>query len=289
MTLQDKTNVKGLFAGMCGLDIIYYDSRPLLAENEKDKYTDYHYAVGGPASNAAITYAALAGSSVLVTALGTSPLAQFLKAKLKSLNVEVIDLVNDDRSINISSVYVNTSNGSRTVLSGQNPQKVSIPDDIIPAGLTFAEYDGSLPGIEKQLYDRAEEIVLDLGSDKESYLKCFGPKTAAIASEKYRHGKEGIFDLNEKYGFAFCAASYGEKPLRYLWKGKTCSLPVRKVRTVSTLGAGDVLHGAYCYYRYEKKLDCPAALRKAADFASLMTEKRSVEEGIRHAGNSVSH
>ena len=52
--------MKGIFVGMCGLDMIYYDGNPLPKENTKGKYHDYDYNVGGPATNAAVTYAALA-------------------------------------------------------------------------------------------------------------------------------------------------------------------------------------------------------------------------------------
>ena len=275
--------MKGIFVGMCGLDMIYYDGNPLPKENTKGKYHDYGYNVGGPATNAAVTYAALAKEATLVTVLGNSSLAVMIKAMLREYGVKVIDLADSDRKVNVSAIYVNTATGSRTILSGQNPDLPDVTDVIIPDDGDFIEYDGSLPGIEKALLKTGLPMVLDMGSDKESFLKCLTDKTTAITSEVYSHDGKNIFELNEEYQLENCARSCGDKPIEYLKAGRIHKTEMVKVRACDTLGAGDILHGAYCYYRYNKKLPFAEALKKAGEFASYSTEKYGVVNGIRHA------
>ncbi|MBR0385088.1 MAG: hypothetical protein IJI05_00905 [Erysipelotrichaceae bacterium] len=274
---------KGYFAGLCNLDIIYYDDHPLPEEDTKGKYSDYTWAPGGPATNAALTYAFLRGEATLITALGTSQLAVMIRRVLEAGKVKVIDLADDERAVSISSIHVNTSAGTRTILSGQNP---FLPDmSMLPEirDAAFIEYDGSLPGIEEHLLKAGCDIVLDMGSDKESFLKCFSERTTAISSEAYCHDGKDIFELKNSDVLACACRSRGRKPLQYSTEGETGEISVMEVNAVDTLGAGDILHGAYCYYRYDLGLDLKSALKKAADFASLSTEVRGVAEGMKHA------
>src|SRR5690625_7948306 len=83
---------KGLFAGLAGLDITYYQSSfPM--ENDKSKTNDFQTFIGGPAANAAITYAILGGDATLVTCLGDTPIAQAMKAEFTEMyGVTVVDL-----------------------------------------------------------------------------------------------------------------------------------------------------------------------------------------------------
>ena len=275
--------MKGIFAGMCGLDIIYYGAGALPQENTKGKYNEYGYAVGGPAANAAITYAALSGKAALITALGNSQLAGMIKGMLREANVEVIDLRSDSGSVNISAIYVNNQSASRTILSGQNPVTVRCDELVIPENGGFVEYDGSLPGIEEKLLDCGSDLVLDMGSDKESFLKCFSARTTAITSETYSHLGENIFALDRQYPLAASAITRGEKPLLFRDGDEIRELDGKKVNAVDTLGAGDIFHGAYCYYRYQCGCSFSEALSHAGTFASLSTEKRGVIAGVDHA------
>ncbi len=278
---------KGYFAGLCGLDVIYYDNGSLPEENTKGRYTEYGWAPGGPATNAARTYAKLAGESFLITALGYSGMAVMIKDMLERENVRVIDLADDDRTIGISSIHVNTATAARTIMSGQNTAAVDFQrmpplDDAL-----FIEYDGSLPGIEEFLLKASCELILDMGSDKESFIKCFSPGTTAITSETYSHQGKDIFEIHTETELALACRSRGSRPLQYCVNGEIKEIEVLPVQAVDSLGAGDVLHGAYCYYRCHEDMDVEQALKKASEFASLSTEVKTVEAGIRHAYEKI--
>ncbi len=265
------------------MDVIYYDSAPLPAENTKGRYTEYGWAPGGPACNAARTYAFLAGESFLITSLGHSAMALMIKSVLERENVRVIDLADDERTIGISAIHVNTATAARTIMSGQNTAAADFRHMPSLDDALFTEYDGSLPGIEEFLLKAPCDLILDMGSDKESFIRCFSPKTTAITSETYSHLGKDIFEINRDTELALACRSRGSRPLQYGMAGGSREIPVLPVQAVDSLGAGDVLHGAYCHYRYHEGLDIVAALKKASEFASYSTEVKTVEAGIRHA------
>lgn len=67
---ESEKKVKGLFVGLCTKDILYYtDDIP--AHNHKSKTEDFATYIGGPAANAAITYAALGEMRPLPPVPGT--------------------------------------------------------------------------------------------------------------------------------------------------------------------------------------------------------------------------
>lgn len=64
----------------------------------------------------------------------------------------------------------------------------------------------------------------------------------------------------------------GDKQEKFSQRGEV--LPPYVEKPVDTLGAGDVFHGAYCFYRFAEGLDFAGSLEKAANVAaSSITEK----------------
>ena len=113
-TWCDNVPMTALFAGLTTLDVLHrldHVPDPFL----KVTSTDFTMAAGGPATNAAVTYAALCAASrvlsgpedeagatsgapaysgeaaILVTALGEGPVAAFLAADLAAVGVRVVD------------------------------------------------------------------------------------------------------------------------------------------------------------------------------------------------------
>src|SRR5690625_5828251 len=69
---------RGVFAGLATLDVIHrVDASP--GPDEKVTALSQFVAAGGPAANAAVTFAALGGHAVLLTALGRSPIARTIR------------------------------------------------------------------------------------------------------------------------------------------------------------------------------------------------------------------
>lgn len=282
---------RGVFIGLCGLDIIYYSKNEFPSENMKLKIEDYRIEIGGPAANAAITYAQLGGEAYLICLIGDSAEGQMIKTKLKLSNISCIDVALDENDApSISAVFVNTNKSTRTILSGQTNITASanfdFEDEIKKA--KFVLYDGNASALERRMlkhvdcYDK--DLVLDAGSYKPGFRECFYHAKTVIASESFFDQETGdIFDCQKKYGFENAAQSMGEKPIIVATGGRKTEIPILKAKAIDTLGAGDILHGAYCYYRYALDLSFKEALEKASLIATYAVEKKGVVEGIEHA------
>lgn len=284
---------RGAFVGLCGLDVIYYGSEGVPEENTKKKFVDFCVAVGGPAANAAITYAKLGGEAYLVTRIGQSSEGTLIKSKLKELNVRVVDLEtsNDARICNISSVYVNQTTGDRTVFSGQNSvlnYTISDFEDVIKK-VDFVLYDGNFPQAENNLIRHVEyydkDLIIDAGSFKQGFSECFYRATAVISSETFVDPENNdVFALQKKYGFSYAAKTRGEKSVIYdngHTRGEITLLPGGKV--IDSLGAGDVFHGAFCYFFYAEKLNFKQSLEMASRVATLSVTQKGVVNGLNYA------
>ena len=283
---------KGAFVGLCGLDAVYYGVDCMPEENSKKKINDYSIAIGGPAANAAITYAKLGGEAYLVTRIGDSLEGTLLKSKLKELNIRVIDLDagNKSSNCNISFVYVNKTNGTRTIFSGQSSPSncCSVDFEDIIKKADFVLYDGNLPQAEGQMirhidyYDK--DLVIDAGSYKQGCSECFYRATAVISSETFMdlEGND-IFDLQRKYGLSYVAKTRGEKSIIYNDCQVIGEIDIPSVKVVDSLGAGDVIHGAFCYFFYVKKLKFDKALEMASQVATLGVTQKGVVNGLDYA------
>lgn len=287
------SKVPGLFVGLCNLDIVYYSDSPVPEDNNKKKITDYLTAIGGPAANAAITYALLGGEAYLLCAIGSSVMGRMVKQMLEQMQVKVIDLAEGEEcACNISCIHVNTMNGDRTILSGQTIRSIAAErlGQLVPLvkNSRFVLYDGNLPGVEEelvhQLTECEKELVLDAGSFKAGFSTCFAVKPIVISSEGFLDEEQrDVFELSKMYHFSHCAQTRGARSIRYEVDGQIKEFPVRGVTAVDTLGAGDIFHGAYCFYKYVQNLSFEEALVSASQFASHTVEKRGVISGIQYA------
>src|ERR1700712_3026329 len=107
----------GVFVGLASLDVIHRIVKPP-AVNEKITSTAQFVAAGGPAANAAVTFAGLGGEGILVTALGDDPVADLVRADLSEYGVSVVDAAaGTTRAVPVSAVSVVESTGDRSVVS----------------------------------------------------------------------------------------------------------------------------------------------------------------------------
>ncbi|WP_018635432.1 PfkB family carbohydrate kinase [Parafrankia elaeagni] len=84
--------MKGVFVGLTTLDSIYLVDQ-LPGADEKCVARDFVMNAGGPATNAAVTFAYLGGRACLVSAVGTSPAAALVHDDLARAGVRHIELV----------------------------------------------------------------------------------------------------------------------------------------------------------------------------------------------------
>lgn len=280
----------GVFVGLACLDMVYYQNS-IPSENKKSKTNNYNVFIGGPATNAAITYAMLGGSSVVISSIGDSELGKILKKELcEDYGVEVIDCASGlDILPSIASIAINVTNASRTIWSGQqlvyNINDEYLKDVVKNADFCFS--DCNLPELSmKVLHDAQEKskpIVLDAGSWKNKFELFLSVADDVIASADCippSHNNDFMVAASQ-YAVENIAITNGEDFIKWKNGSNEGTIQPPLVEAKDTLGAGDVFHGAYCYYRFEKNLSFPESLLRASEVASLSVQYFGPREGVR--------
>ena len=285
---------KGLFVGLCTKDILYYTD-DLPAHNHKSKTEDFATYIGGPAANAAITYAALGGDATLATCLGDNTESRAMIEELNGYGVKVLNYSEYDTVPNMACIVV-SSDGKRTILSGQHKFEVNREYDL--NGYDFVLFDCNQQEISLDIlsgFGMSEEktVVLDAGSWKPNIEMFLERADVVIASEDFKD-EEGNAIFEMKCNAAHKAMTRGEQPILYCGtetepndcvnsnRKMTKELPVEKVEAVDTLGAGDIFHGAFCYGYFEKGYSCEEALKFAGKVASESVKYRGPREWMVH-------
>ena len=270
-----KQNVKGLFVGLCTRDIIYYtDEYPLC--NHKSKTNEFAVYIGGPATNAAITYAALGGDATLATCLGNSAESRLIIEELNGFGIEVLNYSDYMVLPNMASIFV-SDNGKRTIVSGQHPFTVNKEFEL--PSFDFALFDCNQQEISIDILQKMKEetVVLDAGSFKPNMDLFLQRADIIIASEDFKdENGNTVFDMNCKA--LHRAITRGEAPI--LYNGK--EIVVEPVEAIDTLGAGDIFHGAFCYGHFAEKRSVEDALSFASEVAGESVKYFGPREWMKH-------
>ena len=138
----------GVFVGLATLDVIHRIAKAP-AVNQKITSSEQFVSAGGPAANAAVTFAALGGDATLVTALGDDPVADLIRADLLACGVTVVDAAaGTTRAVPVSAVSVVESTGDRSVVSLDAVNSDAVPPgelDALVAGADVVLVDGHHP------------------------------------------------------------------------------------------------------------------------------------------------
>lgn len=276
-----------LFAGLCVVDLVHRVARPP-GSDEKVTALSRELVAGGPATNAALTFAVLGGSARLVTAIGSRVLGMVVRSDLERPGLTLVDLAADDQAFepNVSSVVVVDATGERSVVSldgghvDESAWGTVVPGALADAGqqpdLDIVLLDGHYPAVavEVATWARARRIpvLLDAGRWKPHFADLLPLADEVVCS--------GDFAVPSGAGFAEVAAylhgagvnvvaqTHGPGTIDVSVDGRRDLVTVPTVPVVDTLGAGDVLHGAYAFYRAEG-LGPEEALRRGAEVASF--------------------
>jgi sugar/nucleoside kinase (ribokinase family) len=264
------------FLGLTTLDLVYLVERPPSA-NEKIVAERQEVAAGGPAANAAVTFSHLGGRARLVTGVGSSIFARVAKDDLEAHGVEVADLASESGGQPpVASIIVSRPTGHRAVVSVSS-RPFRLPGSALGADALGATpllmVDGHYMELAIVAAQRARaagaRVVLDGGSWKPGTEQLLPFVDAAVCSNDFRPpGCGSAADTIETLaGARFVAVTNGPEPVRYRAGARAGAVDVPEVPVVDSLGAGDVLHGAFCKYLLE--LDDPvAALRRAVSVAA---------------------
>lgn len=280
-----------LFVGLSTIDIVYRVDR-FPDANTKVAAQSQSVHAGGPAANAAIACAHLGGSATLVSVVGRHALAGVVREELTRFSVQLIDLNPDfDDVPAISSISVDKA-GSRSVVSA-NAMRIPIPpvgvDQELCRRARIVMVDGHHMQACRVWATAARAaglpVVLDGGSWKSGTEELLKNIDTAICSADFmppgcRSANDVVRYLKE-VGVANIAITNGAAPIQVLTDESAASIPVPQVNSVDTTGAGDILHGAYCYYA-SQGIGFVEALSKAAHIASESCRYAGTREWMRH-------
>jgi sugar/nucleoside kinase (ribokinase family) len=250
---------QGLFVGLATLDLIYL-IKDLPTPNQKIVALEQMIAAGGPATNAAVTFSSLGNQAKLLAAFGNHPLTKLIYTDLNNYSINTIDLQpNLFESPPVSSILVTQSTGERAIIS-LNAAKIQAKPAEIPInileGIDIILFDGHQIEVSKEIALQAKNlnipIVIDGGSWKPGLEEILPYVDYAICSaDFYPPGcqqHQDVFDYLQTAGITNIAITQGSQPIQYLSKKEIGKLAVPQVPVKDTLGAGDIFHGAFCYY-----------------------------------------
>jgi len=248
----------GIFVGLSTIDVIY-DVDHFPAPNSKVAANDQDLFIGGPATNAAITFSLLGGKPSLITVVGRHTLADVIRKELRTHSVRLIDLNPDFQEVPaISSVAIDRT-GNRNVVSANAMRVPAPPTEVDLKVLHHARIvlvDGHY--MERcQAWSRAAKtqgvpVVLDAGSWKEGTEELLKNIDTVICSSDFLppgcRKQSDIFDYLKTRGVVNIAMTRGSDPVLFSSRSSSGSVRVPHVKAIDTLGAGDVFHGAFCYF-----------------------------------------
>ncbi|MBR8834865.1 MAG: sugar kinase [Stigonema ocellatum SAG 48.90 = DSM 106950] len=280
---------RGLFVGLVTLDLIYLAESPP-RNNQKIVASDYTVAAGGPATNAAVTFSYLSNQATVLGVVGSHPMTQLIQGDLASLGVAIADLnPNNTQAPPVSSIIVTQSTGERAVVSINASKTQAMTESIPPEILQNVDVvliDGHQMAVGITIAQMAQAhnipVVIDGGSWKPGFDQILPFVDYAICSANFSppgcQTEEEVFAYLSQSGISHIAITHGENPIQYLIQGKTGFLnvpaigeksiyPEKLSRTIDTLGAGDIFHGAFCHYILQESFT--AALQQSAKIAAF--------------------
>ncbi|MBF4999918.1 sugar kinase [Nocardia sp. BSTN01] len=265
-----------LFVGLTTVDLSYaVDAYPV--EDTKTRARDQFLGAGGPAANAAVACAILTGGARLLTAVGQHPLTALIRDDLRSHGVELVDTTaRRTDPPPISSIVVAAGAGTRTVVSLDGSGiEVSFDDEFaaLVRDASVVLVDGHhlelALGIARVARDAGIPVVLDGGRWKPEHAELLPLVDIAICSASFAPpDSRDVFAHLHRIGVHAVAVTRGQQPIMYSADGVRGEITVEDVDGADTLGAGDILHGAFCAY-HSRGHDFVDALTRAAAVATL--------------------
>ncbi len=257
--------VTGVFVGLATLDVVHRVQR-LPGRDEKVTAIRQDVAAGGPATGAAITFAALGGRATLVTVLGRCAVAGLVAEELGGRGVVVVDV--DPGSavpVPVSAVAVVEATGERSVTSpdaaGHAVQLSPAALEALGAAVAGADVllvDGHHPDLARTAAAAARAagvpVVLDAGRWRPVMADLLPLLDVAVCSAVFRtpgaDDAEATARAVRAAGVAVVVTTAGPEPVRW-WDGAASGAvdvpPVPAGVARDTLGAGDAFHGAYAW------------------------------------------
>jgi sugar/nucleoside kinase (ribokinase family) len=279
--------VTGTFIGLSTMDCInLVDEFP----NEDSKVLSSQSGIfaGGPALNAAITFSILGGHANLVSLVGRSgSRSSLIKEELDRYSVDLIDLADAEFEPPLASIISAKRSSSRTIVTSE------ISDDYhefthhnligsSDIALWDQHYPASMSGVAES-FRGLSEIVLDAGSLRSQSQFAVDISDHIIGSQKFEQQlieRYGISEINSHHEKSSWIITRGPDDITVKEGGLTHSVSPRTVDAVDTLGAGDIFHGAFCYYK-ASGYNVMDSVKRAMFTASESTRVFGTRDGIK--------
>jgi sulfofructose kinase len=265
-----------LCAGAATLDIIAVVDR-VPGPDARAVSAPFTRAGGGPAATAAVALARLGVPAALCGTVGDDPAGQLVRDGLAAEGVDTTWLRTDpDVATAESVVLVQRGTAARTIVTTPSARPV-LPDPLPGAGWIHADQAG-YPAVRAWLDAgrrgprRGPRVSIDGGNPipglRLDGIALYVPTLAVLRREFAAPSVAGSFAAAMAAGAAQAAATDGAAGSLISADGRLVRVPAHPVRATSTIGAGDVFHGALLAGLVRGRT-LPGAARLAAVVAAL--------------------
>ncbi len=280
-----------LFIGLSTIDVVY-DVDEFPVANTKVVARSQSVFAGGPATNAAIACAHLGSNAGLVTVVGRNALASVIREESKNYSVQLIDLNPDFADVPvISSVSVDKA-GNRNVVSANAMRVAAPPARIDPelcrqarVLLVDGHYMEACQAWAAAARACGTPVVLDGGSWKDGTEALLKSIHTAICSTDFMppgcSSQNEVIEFLKNCGVTNIAITNGSAPIEFVFGQSSGRVRVPQVDVVDSMGAGDILHGAYCHFAATGR-DFVDSLTQAAGIASESCRYAGTREWMKH-------
>ena len=249
---------QAIFVGLSTIDVVY-DVDKFPAPNTKVVAKGQEVFVGGPATNACIAFAHLGGKATLATAVGRHPLSHMVREELQRYSIQLVDLNPKFEEVPVISSVTVDRNGKRNVVSA-NALRVQMPAAEVDMNLlkqarlvlVDGHYMQACEAWAKAAQAQKIPVVFDGGSWKEGTDELLQYVHTAICSADFLpprcKSRDDTMQFLKNAGVASVAITDGANPVQFSSGATSGTLRVPEVEVVDTMGAGDVFHGAFCFF-----------------------------------------
>jgi len=224
--------------------------------------------------------------------VGRNALASVIRAELERYSVQLIDLKPDFEDAPVISAITVDKAGNRNVVSA-NAMRVAAPPARVDPELCrqarIVMVDGHYMEACQAWAAAARAcgtpVVFDGGSWKDGTEELLQFVHTAICSADFMPPKcssrNEVIQFLKNSGIANIAITNGSAPIEFLCGQSSGSIRVPAVDVVDTMGAGDILHGAYCHFASLGR-DFVDSLTQAARIASESCRYAGTREWMKH-------
>lgn len=247
-----RSEVSAVFVGVATLDAIaLVDGYP--GADERTVSSEIAYAGGGPAATSAVAASRLGITSAYVGSVGDDANGRAILAGLESEGVDVSGVaILRGQSSAASVVIVDRLNDTRAISTRPAPHiDISRGRSLMrSAALVHVDHAGWAPVHASGLVRDGQTLSLDAGNDIDAFspsgVGLYAPTVVALR-RRYGHDLD-VADLLGRAVEEGCDAVVATAGAEGSWArtadGSTAHAPSHAVEVLSTLGAGDVFHGA---------------------------------------------